>query len=136
MESCSRMSSFSSSLELVSVQLSVSSNCRFAQRAKIARKASSDATTTRASDRRRCARGCAGGLTLTREPRRAPHAQWRAHEFHGEARLTVAWLSVVDELAIGLGEEQQCCFHALAHVVGARQAELHEDRVDVLLDRA
>ena len=49
--SAPRIASFSSSSLLVSVQLSVSSSCRFAQTAKTARKAISDATTMRTSGR-------------------------------------------------------------------------------------
>src|SRR5881275_2555344 len=34
------------------------------------------------------------------------------------------------------GQEHERGLHALAHVVRRRETELHEDRVDVLLDRA
>src|SRR6476660_4843235 len=129
------MSSFSRSLVLESVKLLVFSAWRFTQRANTAQKASTDAATMIASANLRCAR-CTGSGYVAATVNATVASRQDGHNgvclsVEGGARTPFSLAGG----RLGVGEEDQRRLDALAHVVGLGEAELHEDRIDVLLDR-
>ena len=142
-----RMASFSSSSLLVSVQFSLftaddsptgrrSRGTRAGMRQRLG-----PAGTAR---RRRLSEGAAGGGRWLLRAHVHREAGWAHHRtstrtgvFSGEARPPAGARAndLPRRFLVGFGQEQQRRLHPLADVVLAGQAELHEDRVDVLLDR-